>query len=84
MLRGGCHTRDNQDQNDQQQIIQRIIHRMNEEREKAMIYVLGFFRSKMAAVNKHNVSKVKELLSTHEIYASELVDKYVQLVYDNS
>ena len=57
---------------------------MVDEREKAMIYILGFFRSKMAAVNKGNVSKVKELISTHEIAVSELVDKYVNLVYENS
>lgn len=54
------------------------------ERDKAMIYILSFFRSKMAAVNKHNVSQVKELISTHEIAVSELVDKYVKLVYENS
>jgi hypothetical protein len=57
---------------------------MNEEREKAIIYVISFFRSRMGAVNKHTVSKVKELISTHEIAVSELVDKYVKLVYENS
>ena len=57
---------------------------MNQEREKAMIYILSFFKNKMAAVNKHNVSQVKELISTHEIAVSELVDKYVELVYENS
>ena len=57
---------------------------MTDDREKAMIYILGFFRNKMAAVNKHNVSQVKELISTHEIAVSELVDKYVKLVYENS
>ena len=57
---------------------------MTDDREKAMIYILGFFRNKMAAVNKHNVSQVKELISTHEIVVSELVDKYVKLVYENS
>lgn len=57
---------------------------MNEDREKAMVYILSFFRNKLAAVNKHNVSQVKELISTHEIAVSELVDKYVELVYKNS
>jgi hypothetical protein len=62
----------------------RKIRSMNQEREKAMIYILSFFKNKMAAVNKHNVSQVKELISTHEIAVSELVDKYVELVYENS
>ncbi len=57
---------------------------MTEDREKAMIYILSFFKNRMAAVNKHNVSQVKELISTHEIAISELVDKYVDLVYKNS
>jgi len=57
---------------------------MTDEREKAMIYILSFFKNRMAAVNKHNVSQVKELISTHEIAVSELVDKYVELVYENS
>ena len=54
---------------------------MTEDREKAIIYILSFFKNRMAAVNKHNVSQVKELISTHEIAVSELVDKYVDLVY---
>jgi hypothetical protein len=54
---------------------------MNEEREKAMIYILAFFRNRMAAVNKHNVSQVKEMISTHEISVSELVNKYVDMAY---
>jgi hypothetical protein len=57
---------------------------MNEEREKAMIYILSFFKNKMAAVNKHNVDKVKELISTHEIAVNELVDTYVELTWKNS
>jgi hypothetical protein len=57
---------------------------MINDREKAMIYILSFFKNKMAAVNKHNVSQVKELISTHEIAVSELVDKYVELIYENS
>jgi hypothetical protein len=57
---------------------------MTEDREKAIIYILSFFKNRMAAVNKHNVSQVKELISTHEIAVSELVDKYVDLVYKHS
>jgi hypothetical protein len=57
---------------------------MTEDREKAMVTILSFFRNRMAAVNKHNVSQVKELISTHEIAVSELVDKYVRLIYENS
>lgn len=57
---------------------------MTEDREKAMVTILSFFRNRMAVMNKHNVSQVKELISTHEIGASELVDKYVRLVYENS
>jgi hypothetical protein len=57
---------------------------MTDDREKAMIYILSFFKNKMAAVNKHNVDRTKELISTHEITVGELVDKYVELVYENS
>jgi hypothetical protein len=57
---------------------------MVNDRDKAMILILSFFRNKMAAVNKHNVSQVKELISTHEIAVSELVDRYVKFVYENS
>jgi hypothetical protein len=53
-------------------------------KDKALIYILSFFNSRMAAANKHNVNKVKELISTHEISASELVDKYVKLVYETA
>jgi hypothetical protein len=58
--------------------------KMNEEREKAMVYIINFFNSRMGAMSKNNVDKAKELISTHEIAASELVDKYVRLVYENS
>jgi hypothetical protein len=57
---------------------------MNEDRTKAMIYILSFFKNRMAAVNKHNVDKAKELIGLHEIATSELVDEYVRLVYENS
>jgi acyl CoA:acetate/3-ketoacid CoA transferase alpha subunit len=36
------------------------------------------------AMSKNNVDKVKELITNHEISASELVNKYVDLVYTNS
>ena len=57
---------------------------MTEDRDKAMIYIINFFNSRMGAMSKNNLSKVKELISTHEIAVSELVDKYVRLVYENS
>ena len=53
-------------------------------RDDAMVYLINFFNSRMSAVNKHNVSKVKELIGLHEIAVSELVDKYVRLVVENS
>jgi hypothetical protein len=57
---------------------------MNEDREKAMVTIINFFNSRMGAMSKNNVDKAKELICTHEIGASELVDKYVRLVYENS
>jgi len=57
---------------------------MNEDRNKAMIYVINFFNSRMNAMNKASISKAKELISTHEISVSELVDKYIELVVSNS
>ena len=57
---------------------------MNEDREKAMIYLINFFNSRMSAVNKHSVSKAKELIGLHEISVAELVNKYVELVISNS
>jgi len=57
---------------------------MTDDREKAMIYILSFFKNRMAAVNKHNVDKTKELIGTHEISLPELVNKYVELVFENS
>ncbi len=57
---------------------------MNEEREKAIVYILSFFKNRLAAVNRHNVDQVKELITKHEISVSELVNKYVDLVYHNS
>jgi hypothetical protein len=53
-------------------------------REQAMIHIINFFNSRMNAMSISNVDKVKELISLHEIYTSELVNKYVELVYENS
>jgi hypothetical protein len=53
-------------------------------REQAMIYVLNFFNSRMSAMSKNNVDKAKELIGLHEISAPELVNKYVELVRENS
>lgn len=57
---------------------------MNEDREKAMVYIINFFNSRMGAMSKSNVDKAKELINIHEINASELVDKYVRLVFEQS
>lgn len=54
------------------------------DKDKALIYVINFFNSRMSAMSKGNVDKVKELITNHEISASELVNKYVNLVYTNS
>ena len=57
---------------------------MINERDKAMLIILGFFRHKMAAMTKGNVSHMKQLISTHEISVSELVDRYVKFVHESS
>lgn len=56
----------------------------NMNREQAMIYLINFFNSRMSAMSKGNVNKVKELIGLHEISTSELVNKYVELVLSNS
>jgi hypothetical protein len=53
-------------------------------RDQAMIYVINFFNSRMSAMSKNNVDKAKELVGLHEIAASELVNKYVELVKSNA
>ncbi len=53
-------------------------------REQAMIYVINFFNSRMMTTSKKHVDKAKELIGLHEISVSELVNKYVELVYENS
>lgn len=57
---------------------------MIEDKEHAMIYIINFFNSRMSAINKNSVDRAKELTSTHEIAVSELINKYVELVYKNS
>jgi hypothetical protein len=53
-------------------------------RDQAMIYIINFFNSRMNAMNKASINKVKELTTNHEIAVSELVNKYVDLVHKNS
>jgi hypothetical protein len=57
---------------------------MNEDKEHAMIYIINFFNSRMSAMSNANRNKVKELIGIHEIALQELVNKYVELVYENS
>ena len=57
---------------------------MTEDREKAIIYILNFFNSRMRAMNNAERNKVKELIGLHEIALPELVNKYVELVLENS
>ena len=54
------------------------------DRNQAMVYLINFFNSRMSAMSKHNVDKAKELVGLHEISASELVNKYVELVRSNA
>jgi hypothetical protein len=56
----------------------------NMTRDQAMIYLINFFNSRMSAMSKNNTDKAKELIGLHEISASELVNKYVGLVHENS
>ncbi len=57
---------------------------MNEDRTKAMIHIINFFNSRMSAMSDANRNKVKELIGLHEISAVELVNKYIELVYEKS
>jgi hypothetical protein len=57
---------------------------MIEDREKAMIYIINFFNSRMSAMSNANRNKVKELIGIHEIALQELVNKYLELVHENS
>jgi hypothetical protein len=53
-------------------------------RDQAMIYIINFFNSRMSAMSNANRNKVKELIGIHEIYTTELVNKYIDLVNKNS
>jgi hypothetical protein len=57
---------------------------MTDDREKAMVYIINFFNSRMKAMSTADRNKVKELISLHEIYTTELVNKYIELVNKNS
>ena len=54
------------------------------DRNQAMVYLINFFNSRMSAMSKSNVDKAKELVGLREISASELVNKYVELVRSNA
>ena len=53
-------------------------------KDQAMVYIINFFNSRMNAVNKASITKAKELINIHQIDTYELVEKYVDLVYQNS
>jgi hypothetical protein len=53
-------------------------------RDQAMIYVINFFNSRMATMSNSHRNKVKEVIGLHEIGTSELVNKYLELVLENS
>ena len=53
-------------------------------RDQAMIYIINFFNSRMATMSNHHRNKVKELIGIHEIALPELVNKYMELVLENS
>ena len=54
------------------------------DRNQAMVYLINFFNSRMLTMSKASVSKAKELTGLHEISVCELVNKYVELVIENS
>jgi hypothetical protein len=53
-------------------------------KDQAMIYIINFFNSRMNAMNKASITKVKELTNIHEINTYELIEKYIDLVHKNS
>lgn len=57
---------------------------MTDDKDHAVIYLINFFNSRMSAVNKNSVNRAKELIDAYDISVSELVDKYVKLVRENS
>jgi len=53
-------------------------------RDQAMVYIINFFNSRMATMSNAHRNKVKELIGLHEIDTTELVNKYLELVLENS
>jgi hypothetical protein len=53
-------------------------------RDQAMVYILNFFNSRMATMSNAHRNKVKELIGLHDIDTTELVNKYLELVLENS
>ena len=51
---------------------------------QAMIYLLNFFNSRMRVFNKRTTDRVQDIISFHEITVSDLINKYVELVRENS
>lgn len=51
---------------------------------QAMIYLINFFNSRMSVFNKRDTDRVQEIISFHEISVSDLINKYVELVHENS
>jgi hypothetical protein len=53
-------------------------------RDQAMVYIINFFNSRMATMSNAHRNKVKELIGLHDIDTTELVNKYLELVLENS
>jgi len=53
-------------------------------RDQAMVYIINFFNSRMATMSNAHRNKVKELIGLHKIDTTELVNKYLELVLENS
>jgi hypothetical protein len=57
---------------------------VNMTHSQAMIYLINFFNSRMSVFNKRDTDRVQEIISFHEISVSDLINKYVELVHENS
>lgn len=51
---------------------------------QAMIYLLNFFNSRMGVFNKRTTDRVQKIISLHNITVSDLINKYIELVHENS
>lgn len=51
---------------------------------QAMIYLINFFNSRMSVFNKRDTDRVQEIISFHNITVSDLINKYIELVRENS